>query len=1432
MIRKLLKIGLISLGSLVGVAILAVALLIFTSPGRNVTARIASDMLSGETFAIAIGDIGGSSLADLHFDQISIGDAQGPWLLIDDAVLDWSPWSLFAGRFQVSRLTAEKIVVLRTPVSAETEEPSTTTLPPIGIKLDELSIRRLDLEAPVLGAPAVLAVDGTLALVDPGDLLSGTLGIQRRDGAGGVLNAKFSYGPATQQLAVDAKFSEPQDGIVSTLMGVPGAPATAGEIVGTGSLNDWNATISLDAGAQRLVAGTVRIEGSDTGRRITAGLGGELAYLVPQRFQSLLEGESRLQAIVTWRPGGLIDVDRAELASRTTRMALTASGDLDLNITRARINAEIVSSEGGMVTIPLDHGKNFVFQDAKLTAELGAQEGPAPITANLVARGLATAEGQIGTLTAAFSGARADAALSSLWTSSRGHLRIQAANPKLADPKLQSVLGETVSLDARLGLNPDGLTISESSLSLGTGVLRYAGTLREGTAEGSASVAVQNLGAFAALTGMQLKGAATLSATGKVGLADQLFALSLDGTVKDLGMTGEGAARQVPGAIKLTGSVARQAGGDIAISGLKLQGEGLSAAVDGVVNDARADLNATAHIGNLSLFNPRLAGAADIVFTAKGTPENASFDARVTGNGLAVEGRPFENPVITFTGAGPIAAPQGKLTVAGRFQGRDLSGSTNLARASDGAIALDDLTLGFGAARAAGGIRIAADGTPDGSLSIDVDDLGAFQALAGMPLAGLFKGDLRFQPGNGDVVASLKGVGNGLRLDSLSVASIAIDARVDALMSAPVAQGTLRASGAKSGGMDFGVINVNARADGQATELDLTTSVAGADLAATARIAASSGNVAVGLQRLRLASRGEVATLASPVTVTMANGVLTIPPATFTSRGGRLAVRGTAGQTLDLRAELNNVPASLMAVVAPDLDPAGTISGTAAVSGPASTPNVSYRLDWRGAAVAATRAANLPPLSIVANGATQGNRVTLDGTVSGAADFSIRVTGSAPMGAGNLALDVKGALPGSLLNQMLASSSAAFTGTINVDLKVAGSPADPQITGTVITNGARFTAVSAGVTLEAIVLRARLNGKRVVIEQFNAKSPEGGTIQVSGDLSIDPATGMPANLRIRAESFRINDRRMAEGALGADLTLTGPMATRPVLGGRVNIDRLNITIPEKLPQSIARLNVKHVNAPAEIQAQVKARQAQESSAALPIVLDLRLDAGNQIFIRGRGLDVVLGGSIRVTGMADNPVAVGAFEIRRGNLAILGKRLTFSRGLLDFQGSFDPELDFAAQSSASGVTATVLVTGKASDPKFSFESTPALPQDEVLSRLIFDKPLDQLSPLQVGQLSLEVARLGGLGGSGPGLLDQLRTSLGVDVLEVTGEEDQRNAAVSAGKYVNDNVYVGVKQTTSGTSSAVVDLNVTKNIQLKGEVGSDGSSKLGVGVEWDY
>jgi len=162
---------------------------------------------------------------------------------------------------------------------------------------------------------------------------------------------------------------------------------------------------------------------------------------------------------------------------------------------------------------------------------------------------------------------------------------------------------------------------------------------------------------------------------------------------------------------------------------------------------------------------------------------------------------------------------------------------------------------------------------------------------------------------------------------------------------------------------------------------------------------------------------------------------------------------------------------------------------------------------------------------------------------------------------------------------------------------------------------------------------------------------------------------------------------------------------------------------------------------------------------------------------------------------------------------------------------EPVLDMEAVTVADKITIVVSIAGVASKPAFKLSSKPELPEDEIIARLLFNKDLVGLSPLQLVQLASEVDKIGGLS-SGPGIMDKLKSSVGIDVLDVS--TDKTGAAkVSAGSYVTDKIYVGVRQGANANSSRVIiDDDFTKNLKARGEVGADGNSKLGIGLEWNY
>ncbi len=138
-------------------------------------------------------------------------------------------------------------------------------------------------------------------------------------------------------------------------------------------------------------------------------------------------------------------------------------------------------------------------------------------------------------------------------------------------------------------------------------------------------------------------------------------------------------------------------------------------------------------------------------------------------------------------------------------------------------------------------------------------------------------------------------------------------------------------------------------------------------------------------------------------------------------------------------------------------------------------------------------------------------------------------------------------------------------------------------------------------------------------------------------------------------------------------------------------------------------------------------------------------------------------------------------------------------------------------------------GRVSDLDISFSSQPQLPQDEVLARLIFNRCINELSPLQIAQLAAAAAELAG--GSNTSLLGSLRSATGLDDLDIV-TDSEGNAAVRAGRYIQDNIYLGVEAGAGGTARGTINLDITEDLKARGAVGTDGDSSVGIFYEKDY
>lgn len=569
---------------------------------------------------------------------------------------------------------------------------------------------------------------------------------------------------------------------------------------------------------------------------------------------------------------------------------------------------------------------------------------------------------------------------------------------------------------------------------------------------------------------------------------------------------------------------------------------------------------------------------------------------------------------------------------------------------------------------------------------------------------------------------------------------------------------------------------------------------------------------------------------------TFADNRLTLGTTRLTGPGGlsvtaagdvTLPKAGESNPALNLNADINSLPASLANSFVPGLGATGAISGKISALGNGST-GARFNLAWNDASLSQTRSAGLQPFRIAVEGTFADNRVNFQTNLGGAGGLNLSGGGNVGLtGAKPLDLRFQGALPFSLLAAQLSAQGFVPEGTGNVNLTISGTAAAPQITGTASTSGARLIDVRRNLALNNVNAQVNFNRDRAEISSVSASLSTGGTISAQGSVGL--TDGLAADLRIALNNATYVDGTLFTATVNGNLTVVGPLLQSPTLGGTVNLTRANITVPAKLPASLAEINVQHRNTPPDVRALLAALAPKGGEGTKStLTLDLTLNAPNGIFVRGRGIDAELGGNLTIRGTASDPIVSGGFDMRRGRIVILSKRLDFTSGKITFGGSLIPVLDMAAETSSNQTTITITVSGVANDPDIGFASSPSLPQDEVLARLIFGQSMSRLSALQIAQLADAVSQLAGGGDSS--LFQTLRGKLGVDDLDLK-TDDNGQTSVSLGRRLNDRTYFQVEQGGSSGAKASINLDVGRGVKLKGSAGSGGGS-AGVFYEKEY
>jgi len=390
------------------------------------------------------------------------------------------------------------------------------------------------------------------------------------------------------------------------------------------------------------------------------------------------------------------------------------------------------------------------------------------------------------------------------------------------------------------------------------------------------------------------------------------------------------------------------------------------------------------------------------------------------------------------------------------------------------------------------------------------------------------------------------------------------------------------------------------------------------------------------------------------------------------------------------------------------------------------------------------------------------------------------------------------------------------SGNINASAALSGTLDAPEFTAKANVENGTYELGSLGFQLSGISLDAGYDGKALTVDGKGG-APGGGSFTLKGRLA-----GEQTDLTVGFKSLLLYNRD-GDNARGTGELVLADGADDRTLSGKVFIDQARFSL-DNLPSSRPHaLDVRWTDDPPA--------EPDASKLRRTMALDINLKADRRVYFTGRGLDSEWKMDLDLTGTPAAPRLNGKTTLVRGDLDLAGRPFVFDKGTITFDGPIRrAQIDLSADRTVNGFDVRVDVTGSPMKPTIELSSSPDLPQDEILSRLLFGRSSIDLSALEAAQLANTIARLSG-NDTGFDPASGVQDALGIDRLSI-GTSDSGGAEIGVGQYLTEDVYLELKSAGADGSSVEVEWQPRPQVSVTSETNATGESKISVTWKKDY
>ena len=409
--------------------------------------------------------------------------------------------------------------------------------------------------------------------------------------------------------------------------------------------------------------------------------------------------------------------------------------------------------------------------------------------------------------------------------------------------------------------------------------------------------------------------------------------------------------------------------------------------------------------------------------------------------------------------------------------------------------------------------------------------------------------------------------------------------------------------------------------------------------------------------------------------------------------------------------------------------------------------------------------------------------------------------------------------------ELAIGGERALSGFVHTEGTIAGTLAKPEATGLITVARGRFDDGSSGLSLRDVALAATFNQDAVSVTDARGVDGRGGQLSGQGRISLAP-DGV-SSFRLDLRSFRLIDNETAVATATGQATINRAADGKVKLSGDLSIDRADVAADPIAPSGVVAMEVREVNRPEDLPVAFAGSRKRGEGWAL----DINLKAPRRVFLRGRGLDMEFALDAHVGGTTAYTNLNGTARVIRGDYDFAGKRFAFDQTGIVFLSSRleNVRLQLDAVRDDSSLRVTVRIRGTAAKPEVTLASSPSLPNDEILSKVLFERSASQLSPVEAAQLASTLSSL--TGGSGLDVIGNLRSFAGLDRLAFGGA-DLAGVTVSGGKYLTDDVYLELTGGGRAGPSAQVEWRIRKNFSILSRLSGQTGNRIAVRWRKDY